>query len=234
MPNHYISAGPAISFNRAKQLLAASPIWTVVCPDDETIWAWCAPADDWISLYCNRPFNSDELLRVTFCDEDGFPLPDQAKARAEYLPRPHGEDPVKTETVGPFEWLEETLQTQFLDIYGPRPAQSSAWDDSSLIPYAELPEHESDEGSEWKKVHDYIEETKDMSRDEYERLANQENPHYQEQRQAFFAGMEKRRKFIESIPDVTKEDYDAFLEELESLAGSQQNEQKDQSFPSPP
>lgn len=226
MGNHYISAGPAVSFNRAKEVLERSPIWTIVCPDDETIYAWCAPADDWISLYCQSPLN--DLEKVIFCDDDGTPLPDQEKARAEYVPAPHGEDPVKTETMGPFDWLEESLQTQFLDIYGPGiKHQCESWDDSTLTPYAELhrddtslgrkpglPEHRTDESSDlsrWKKVHDYIAKTKNMSREEYEQFAIGKHPGYLEKKQAFFAGMEKRRKFIESIPDVTKENDDAFF-----------------------
>ena len=167
-----------------------SPIWTIVCPDDETIFAWCAPADDWISLYCRSPL--DDLEKVTICDDDGTPLPDQEKARAEYVPAPHGEDPVKTESMGPFDWLEESLQTQFLDIYGPGiKHQCESWDDSTLTPYAELHRvdtplvrvpglpHWKDESSElgrWQKVHDYIAKTKNMSREEYEQFAIRRTP----------------------------------------------------------
>jgi hypothetical protein len=190
MGNHYISAGPAVSFNRTKEILERSPIWTIVCPDDETIYAWCAPADDWISLYCNRRFDSDEIERVTFCDDDGLPLPDQAKARAECVARPHGADPVKTETMGPFEWLEETLGTQFLDIYGPGPAQTSAWDDSKLTPYAEL----YTDDTPLAGVHDYVEKTKNMTGAEYEQFAIGEHPGYLERKQRFLDMCEKRGK----------------------------------------
>jgi hypothetical protein len=215
-----------------------SPIWTVVFPDDETIWAWCGPANDWISLYCQGPL--DDLERTTFCDDDGNPLPDQAKARAEYVARPHGEDPVKTETMGPWIWIEETLQTQFLDIYGPGvKSQCESWDDSKLTSYhdlragwlaelaqstdeswktmaADLTDRDCDleATEELKRVSDYIAKTKDMTREEYEHFAIQEHTGYLEKKQAFFAGMEKRRMFIESIPDVTKEDDAAFSQEL--------------------
>ncbi|HEV3385488.1 MAG TPA: hypothetical protein VG097_11785 [Gemmata sp.] len=228
MGNHYISAGPRVSFNRAKEILSASPIWQIVCPDDETIYAWCAPADDWISLYCNGPL---DLERTTFCDDDGNPLPDQEKARAEYVPTPHGEDPVKTETMGPFDWLEESLQTRFLDIYGPGiKHQCESWDDSTLTPYAELhrddtplgrapglPEHRTDESSElsrWKTVHDYIANTKNMSREEYERFAIGEHPGYLERKQHFLDVAEKRQEKMKEMPDVSKEDDDAFFQEL--------------------
>jgi hypothetical protein len=231
--NHYISAAPKVSFNRAKELLAKSVIWTTVCPDEATIYAWCAPANSCVILYCNDRYDPDNPPLLV--DEKGNPLEDQT-----YIPREFGEDAVKTETDAPWVWLEETLQTRFMDIYGPGGNFQCGWDDIKLTSYADLPrdelkeqlewkkvalkhnlpKHELDEWTptkEWKMVHEYIANTKNMTKEEYEQFAIQENPRYLEQKQRWFAEVEEAKKDRESGEQVPKEDDDAFFLDLLDL-----------------